>query len=165
MASAGWLWALAMSQVAVFGPTDSSALVSMPQHACLLAWRGLVAFRAPPSPHAHPVLSAEGWKLVTLLRLSPIAPWNVLNYALSVTAVPLMAYFLASAVAVRCSCRRSRQVLGVLGERRTSCANLGGSGCSSRQCACCAPMLALPPPPHQCTIMHNVQLCVHTAVS
>jgi hypothetical protein len=45
-------------------------------------------------------LETEGWKLVTLLRLSPIAPWNVLNYALSVTAVPLLAYFLASALAI-----------------------------------------------------------------
>ena len=30
-------------------------------------------------------VSKEGWKLITLLRLSPIIPWNVLNYALSVT--------------------------------------------------------------------------------
>lgn len=53
-------------------------------------------------------LESEGWKLVTLLRLSPIAPWNVLNYALSVTAVPLAAYVAASSLAVRgwplCSC-------------------------------------------------------------
>jgi len=47
----------------------------------------------------------QGWKLVTLLRLSPIAPWNVLNYALSVTAVPLYAYVLASSLAVsECCC-------------------------------------------------------------
>jgi uncharacterized membrane protein YdjX (TVP38/TMEM64 family) len=30
-------------------------------------------------------ISKEGWKLITLLRLSPIIPWNVLNYALAVT--------------------------------------------------------------------------------
>lgn len=48
-----------------------------------------------------PLIWLQGWKLVTLLRLSPIAPWNVLNYALSVTAVPLVPYFLASALAVR----------------------------------------------------------------
>ncbi|EFN56633.1 hypothetical protein CHLNCDRAFT_144423 [Chlorella variabilis] len=45
-------------------------------------------------------LESEGWKLVTLLRLSPIAPWNVLNYALSVTAVPLAAYVAASTLAI-----------------------------------------------------------------
>ena len=32
-------------------------------------------------------VSKEGWKLITLLRLSPIVPWNVLNYALSITGV------------------------------------------------------------------------------
>lgn len=42
----------------------------------------------------------DGWKLVTLLRLSPIAPWNVLNYALSVTSVPVVPYTLASSLAV-----------------------------------------------------------------
>ena len=42
----------------------------------------------------------DGWKLVILLRLSPIAPWNILNYALSVTAVPLMAYTVASSLAI-----------------------------------------------------------------
>jgi uncharacterized membrane protein YdjX (TVP38/TMEM64 family) len=45
-------------------------------------------------------LESEGWKLVTLLRLSPIAPWNVLNYALSVTAVPLAPYVAASSLAI-----------------------------------------------------------------
>ena len=45
-------------------------------------------------------LEREGWKLVTLLRLSPIAPWNILNYALAVTAMPLGPYALASSLAV-----------------------------------------------------------------
>lgn len=45
-------------------------------------------------------LVTDGWKLVTLLRLSPIAPWNILNYALSVTSVPFPAYTIASSVAI-----------------------------------------------------------------
>jgi uncharacterized membrane protein YdjX (TVP38/TMEM64 family) len=45
-------------------------------------------------------LVSDGWKLVTLLRLSPIAPWNILNYALSVTSVPLTAYTVASSLAI-----------------------------------------------------------------
>ena len=45
-------------------------------------------------------VSREGWKLVTLLRLSPIVPWNMLNYALSVTGVGFWQYSVSSAVAV-----------------------------------------------------------------
>ena len=45
-------------------------------------------------------MESEGWKLVTLLRLSPIAPWNLLNWALSVTSVPLLDYTVASSFAV-----------------------------------------------------------------
>lgn len=45
-------------------------------------------------------MSREGWKLVTLLRLSPIAPWNILNYALSVTSVPFATYTIASSLSI-----------------------------------------------------------------
>ena len=45
-------------------------------------------------------VSREGWKLITLLRLSPIVPWNMLNYALSVTGVGCWQYSVSSAVAV-----------------------------------------------------------------
>ncbi len=38
----------------------------------------------------------EGLKIVTLLRLSPIFPFNVLNYGLGVTGVSLKDYFLGS---------------------------------------------------------------------
>ena len=53
--------------------------------------RGMVvdwlASRFPKWPSIDAALSKEGWKLITLLRLSPIVPWNVLNYALAVTGV------------------------------------------------------------------------------
>jgi uncharacterized membrane protein YdjX (TVP38/TMEM64 family) len=45
-------------------------------------------------------MAREAWKLVTLLRLSPIAPWNVLNYALSVTSVPFVTYAVASSLSI-----------------------------------------------------------------
>lgn len=38
----------------------------------------------------------EGLKIVLLTRLSPIFPFNLLNYALGITAVPLKDYFLGS---------------------------------------------------------------------
>ena len=41
-------------------------------------------------------VSREGWKIVGLTRLSPIFPFNLLNYAFGVTRVSLRDYFLAS---------------------------------------------------------------------
>ncbi len=41
-------------------------------------------------------VAAEGWKIVLLTRLSPVFPFNLLNYAFGVTEVSLKNYFLAS---------------------------------------------------------------------
>ncbi len=41
-------------------------------------------------------VAQEGWKIVALLRLSPVVPFNVLNYAFGVTRVSLRHYVLAS---------------------------------------------------------------------
>ncbi len=41
-------------------------------------------------------VAKEGWKIVGLTRLSPIFPFNLLNYAFSVTKVSLRDYFFAS---------------------------------------------------------------------
>jgi len=41
-------------------------------------------------------VSKEGLKIVFLVRLSPLFPFNLLNYALGVTSVSLKDYFLAS---------------------------------------------------------------------
>lgn len=43
-------------------------------------------------------IKKEGFKIVLLLRLSPIMPFNVLNYVLGLTSVRLRDYILASAI-------------------------------------------------------------------
>ena len=42
----------------------------------------------------------EGWKIVLLLRLTPLVPFNLLNYALACTAVRFWDYTWASSVGV-----------------------------------------------------------------
>lgn len=41
---------------------------------------------------------AEGWKIILLLRLSPIVPWNLLNIAMASTNVPFWQFTIASAI-------------------------------------------------------------------
>lgn len=41
-------------------------------------------------------ITKDGVKIVALLRLSPIVPYTLLNYALSITSIPLPQYVLAS---------------------------------------------------------------------
>ncbi|MEE8349978.1 MAG: TVP38/TMEM64 family protein [Acidobacteriota bacterium] len=41
-------------------------------------------------------VAGEGWKIVGLVRLSPVFPFNLLNYAFGITKVTLKDYFLAS---------------------------------------------------------------------
>ncbi len=43
-------------------------------------------------------IGKQGWKIVGLLRLSPLIPFNLSNYFYGVTAVKFWPYFLASAV-------------------------------------------------------------------
>ena len=38
----------------------------------------------------------QGFKLVLLLRLSPLFPFNILNYALGITSMPFLEYVTAS---------------------------------------------------------------------
>ncbi len=43
-------------------------------------------------------VEAEGWRFVALMRLVPLVPFNLLNYALGLTRISLPAYVLASAI-------------------------------------------------------------------
>jgi uncharacterized membrane protein YdjX (TVP38/TMEM64 family) len=43
------------------------------------------------------VVGEEGWTVVALVRLSPVMPFNLQNYAFAVTAVPFWPYFLGTA--------------------------------------------------------------------
>jgi uncharacterized membrane protein YdjX (TVP38/TMEM64 family) len=43
-------------------------------------------------------VTAEGWRFVALMRLVPLVPFNLLNYALGLTGISLSAYIVTSAV-------------------------------------------------------------------
>lgn len=61
--------------------------------------RGWVAGRIAGSDKFKAIDEAvgrEGWKIVVLTRLSPIFPFNLLNYAFGLTKVSLKHYFFAS---------------------------------------------------------------------
>lgn len=45
-------------------------------------------------------LADEGWKVVMLMRLSPIVPFNLQNYALGLTAIPFLQYLLATLIGI-----------------------------------------------------------------
>ncbi len=45
-------------------------------------------------------VEAEGWRFVALMRLVPLVPFNLLNYALGLTRISLAQYALASLVAM-----------------------------------------------------------------
>lgn len=61
--------------------------------------RGWVAAKTAGNPRFAAIDEAvgrEGWKIVLLTRLSPIFPFNLLNYAYGLTGVSTPAYFFAS---------------------------------------------------------------------
>jgi uncharacterized membrane protein YdjX (TVP38/TMEM64 family)/rhodanese-related sulfurtransferase len=58
-----------------------------------------VARRAGPRLRSlNEGVSAEGWRFVAFVRLVPLFPFNLLNYALGLTHIRLLAYMLASAI-------------------------------------------------------------------
>lgn len=58
-----------------------------------------VAQRAGPRMRSlNEGVSAEGWRFIAFVRLVPLFPFNLLNYALGLTRIPLRAYVLASAI-------------------------------------------------------------------
>ncbi|MBI4345460.1 MAG: TVP38/TMEM64 family protein [Elusimicrobia bacterium] len=98
---------LTLGAGAVFGLARGSVIVSVAATlgaaAAFLVGRylarGRVARRLETDPRLRRIdgaIRAGGWWIVLLLRLSPVFPFNVLNYALSVTDVRLTHYVAAS---------------------------------------------------------------------
>ena len=98
---------LTLGAGAVFGVVKGSAIVSVAATlgatAAFLVGRyfardrvakmieGNARFRA-----IDEAVGREGWKIVGLTRLSPVFPFNLLNYAYGITKVSLRDYFLAT---------------------------------------------------------------------
>jgi len=62
--------------------------------------RGAIERRIAGNPRFAAIdraVGREGFKIVALLRLSPVFPFNLLNYSLGLTRVPFLPYFAASA--------------------------------------------------------------------
>ena len=56
--------------------------------------------RRPKYQAVDRAVTKEGWQVVVLLRLSPIVPFNLQNYALGVTAIPFWRYLGATLVGI-----------------------------------------------------------------
>jgi uncharacterized membrane protein YdjX (TVP38/TMEM64 family) len=91
----------------VFGLAKGTAIVSLGSTAgaaaAFVVARSLAHDWAARRMAGRPKLAAigravetEGFKVVLLTRLSPVLPFNLLNYAFGLTAVPLKTYVLAS---------------------------------------------------------------------
>ena len=100
---------LTLGAGAVFGVSRGIAIVwisaTLGASAAFLVGRYLVRAWVARTIAANPKLQAldatvtrEGWMIVLLMRLSPVIPFNLLNYAFGATRVSLRDYALASAV-------------------------------------------------------------------
>lgn len=100
---------LTLSSGALFGPLRGTAFTIVgatlgASLAFLIARhlaRDAIARRVGQSERMAAVdraIGREGWKVVFLIRLSPVFPFNLLNYALGLTRVSFWPYVAASAV-------------------------------------------------------------------
>ncbi len=100
-------WVLTLGAGAVFGVVKGSLYVSLGATlgatAAFLVGRYLardwVVRRIEVNPRFKALdeaVASEGWKIVGLVRLSPVFPFNLVNYAFGVTRVSLRDYFLAT---------------------------------------------------------------------
>lgn len=56
--------------------------------------------RRPKYRAVDKAVAKEGWQVVVLLRLSPMVPFNLQNYALGVTAIPFREYLGATLIGI-----------------------------------------------------------------
>ena len=56
--------------------------------------------RRPKYRSLDKAVADDGWQVVVLMRLSPIVPFNLQNYALGVTAIPFLQYLTATLIGI-----------------------------------------------------------------
>jgi len=95
--SAGFLFGLVQGTIYVsIGATLGAASAFLIGRYVAREWVGRKLQSNPNFREIDQAVAREGWKIVGLVRLSPIFPFNLLNYAFGVTAIPLKDYFFAS---------------------------------------------------------------------
>ena len=97
-----------------FAPAFASVLIGATVGTCAAAITGRYLGRSwveglveswPKFKAIDAAISQEGWKIVFLLRLSPLIPFNLLNYFLGLTDVPIFPdYFLATFIGMAPGC-------------------------------------------------------------
>jgi len=97
---AGLVWGMAGLPVTLAGATLGAC-------GCFLVSRHVLQHRVRPLVAARPMLTAldqavadEGWRIVLLLRLNPLVPFNVQNYTFGVTRVGFWPYVVATAIGI-----------------------------------------------------------------
>jgi uncharacterized membrane protein YdjX (TVP38/TMEM64 family) len=91
----GPFWGLVLaSPASVAGATCAFIL----GRTLLRDWAARKVGRSPTAGAIDTAIEREGFKLVLLLRLSPLFPFNVLNYFLSLSKVRLRTYVVASVI-------------------------------------------------------------------
>eukprot|EP00741_Cyanophora_paradoxa_P020860 tig00021318_g20138.t1 len=98
---AGFLFGWFLGTIAVFVGETLGALLAF------LLGRTLLADLVERLAQSHPkfllmdrAIEQQGWRIVFLLRLSPILPFNVINYMLAVTKIRFHDYAMATAAGV-----------------------------------------------------------------
>ncbi len=89
----GPVWGLAIASPASVAGATCAFLLG---RTLLRDWAARKVGGSPRARAIDAAVEREGFKLVLLLRLSPLFPFNVLNYVLSLSRVSLGAYVLAS---------------------------------------------------------------------
>lgn len=90
----GW-WGLAVALTAATAGASLAFLIA--RYLARARVRALIADRRLLQAVTSAV-SAEGWKIVALVRLSPLVPFNLQNYFFGVTDIPFVHYMLATLI-------------------------------------------------------------------
>jgi uncharacterized membrane protein YdjX (TVP38/TMEM64 family) len=98
---AGFVFGLAFGSIVVWiGASSGAALAFLLGRFLLRDNVAKMMRRSPTWQGLDTALQEEGWKLMLLLRLSPIVPFSLLNYGLGITPVSFFSYVLTTSVGI-----------------------------------------------------------------